>query len=59
MIPLVGVPKSIAEYLEQYRERFKRQKVFETVCRFVTGLILSPNKTLESIHYILELLMPA
>ncbi len=26
MIPLVGVPKSIAEYLEQYRKLFKRKK---------------------------------
>ena len=50
MIPLVGVPKSIGEYLEQYRELFKRQKGFETVSRFITGLILSPNKTLEGIH---------
>jgi hypothetical protein len=50
MIPLVGVPKSIGEYLEPYRELFKRQKGFETVSRFITGLILSPNKTLESIH---------
>jgi hypothetical protein len=50
MIPLVGVPKSIAEYLEQYRELFKRQKGFEIVSRFITGLILSQNKTLESIY---------
>ena len=50
MIPLVGVPKSIAEYLEKYRELFNRQKGFETVSRFITGLILSPNKTLEGIH---------
>ena len=50
MIPLIGVPKSIAEYLEHYRELFKRQKGFETVSRFITGLILSPNKTLEGIH---------
>ena len=50
MIPLVGVPKSIGEYLEQYREVFKRKKGFEIVSRFITGLILSPNKTLESIH---------
>ncbi len=50
MIPLVGVPKSISEYLEQYRELFKRKKGFEIVSRFITGLILSPNKTLESIH---------
>ena len=50
MIPLVEVPKSIAEYLEQYKELFKRKKGFEIVSRFITGLILSPNKTLESIH---------
>ncbi len=50
MIPLVEVPKSVAEYLEQYRELFKRKKGFEIVSRFITGLILSPNKTLEGIH---------
>jgi hypothetical protein len=50
MIPLVGVPKSIAEYLEKYRELFQRQKGFEIVSRYITGLILSPNKTLEGIH---------
>jgi hypothetical protein len=50
MIPVVGVPKSIAEYLEQYKELFKRKKGFKIVSRFITGLILSPNKTLESIH---------
>ena len=33
MIPLVGVPKSVAEYLEQYRELFKRKKGFEIVSR--------------------------
>ncbi len=50
MIPLVGVPKSIAESLEKYRELFPRAKGFETVSRFITGLILSPHKTLEGIH---------
>lgn len=50
MIPVVEVPKSIAEYLEKYRELFNRQKGFETVSRFITGLILSPNKTLEGIY---------
>ena len=50
MIPLVGVPKSIAESLEKYRELFNREKGFEIVSRFITGLILSPNKTLEGIH---------
>ncbi len=50
MIPLVRVPKSIAESLEKYRELFPRAKGFETVSRFIIGLILSPNKTLEGIH---------
>ncbi len=50
MIPLVGVPKSIEKSLEKYKGLFKRKKGFETVSRFITGLILSPNKTLEGIH---------
>ena len=47
MIPLIKVPTSIAQYLEKYRKLFHRQKGFETVRRFITGLIISPNKTLE------------
>jgi hypothetical protein len=27
-----------------------RQKGFEQVCRYISGLLLSPNKTLEGIH---------
>ena len=50
MIPIIKVPKSNAKNLEKYREIFKRKKGFETVSRFITGLIISPNKTLEGIH---------
>ena len=39
MIPLIGVPRSIAEYLEQYRELFNRKKGFETVSRCLDEVV--------------------
>ena len=50
MLPLVGVPPTIAAELKAYREVFCRQEGFEQVSRYVSGLLLSPNKTLEGIH---------
>ena len=50
MLPLVGVPPTIAAELKAYREVFCRQEGFEHVSRYVSGLLLSPNKTLEGIH---------
>ena len=48
--PSVGVPPTIAKFLCQYRELFGREKGFDQVGRYISGLLLSPNKTLEGIH---------
>ena len=50
MGPLVGVPETIRRGLAPYREVFCRAEGFEHISRYVTGLILSPNKTLQGIH---------
>lgn len=50
MMPLVGVPETIRDGLAPYRDVFCRVEGFEHVSRYVTGLILSPNKTLQGIY---------
>jgi len=50
MLPIVGVPESLCQGLAQYRDLFCREAGFNHVSRYVTGLILSPNKTLQGIH---------
>lgn len=50
MIPLVGVPQTIAKQLSPYRGVFCRAAGFEQISRYVSGLILSENKTLQGIY---------
>jgi hypothetical protein len=50
MLPLVGVPETIRTGLRPYRDLFRRAEGFEYVSRYVTGLIVSPNKTLQGIY---------
>ena len=50
MVPLVGVPETIRRGLAPYREVFCRAEGFDHVSRYVTGLLLSPNKTLQGIY---------
>lgn len=50
MLPLVGVPPTIAAGIKNYREVFCREAGFEHVSRYVSGLVLSPNKTLQGIY---------
>ncbi|MBD3182862.1 hypothetical protein GF312_11265 [Candidatus Poribacteria bacterium] len=50
MLPIIEVPKTIALGMENYREVFCRDEGFEYVSRYVTGLIVSPNKTLQEIY---------
>jgi hypothetical protein len=50
MLPMVTVPETIRAGLTPYREVFCRATGFEHVGRYVTGLILSPNKTLQGIY---------
>jgi hypothetical protein len=50
MLPITEVPKSIASGMSNYRNVFHREEGFEHVSRYVTGLIISPNKTLQGIY---------
>jgi len=50
LLPLVGVPELIAAGLKSYRDLFCRAAGFDHVSRYVTGLLLSLNKTLQGIY---------
>ena len=50
MFPIVAVPEIIRQGLAPYRPLFCREAGFEHIGRYVTGLILSPNKTLQGIY---------
>ena len=47
MLPIGTIPETIRTGLAPYREGFCRAQGFAHVGRYVTGLILSPNKTLQ------------
>lgn len=50
MIPLVSIPQTISTALSGYRSVFCRTAGFEHVSRYISGLLLSPNKTLQGIY---------
>lgn len=50
MLPLVEIPDTIGRGLAPYRSLFCREAGFEHIGRYVSGLILSPNKTLQGIY---------
>jgi hypothetical protein len=50
MLPIVEVPAIIQKGLRPYRDLFGRAEGFEHVSRYVTGLLVSPNKTLQGIY---------
>jgi hypothetical protein len=50
MLPIVGIPETIRQGMAPYRGVFCRDAGFEHVSRYVTGLVLSPNKTLQGIY---------
>lgn len=50
MVPFIGVPNTIAKGMRAYREVFCRAEGFEHVSRYISGLLLSENKTLQGIH---------
>jgi hypothetical protein len=50
MLPKVGVPETVRKGLRSYRDLFRRDEGFEYVSRYVTGLLVSPNKTLQGIY---------
>ena len=50
MLPMVEVPGTIRNGMLNYRDVFCRDEGFDHVSRYVTGLIISPNKTLQGIY---------
>jgi hypothetical protein len=50
MLPITEVPQSIASGMSNYGNVFCKDEGFEHVSRYVTGLIISPNKTLQGIY---------
>ena len=48
--PLVGITPTIQQFLAAYREVFCRNAGFEHVSRYINGLLLSANKTLQGIY---------
>jgi hypothetical protein len=50
MLPIVCVPETIRHGLAPYRDVFCRLEGFDHISRYVTGLILSPKKTLQGIY---------
>jgi hypothetical protein len=50
MLPIVGVLATIAAGMKNYRDVFCRDEGFEHVSRYVSGLVLSPHKTLQGIY---------
>jgi hypothetical protein len=49
MLPLTGIPETIARGMASFRDLFCRTQGCEHVSRYVTGLILRPNKTWQGI----------
>ena len=50
MFPLVGIPSSIISRLKGYRRVFCREAGFKHISRYISGLLLSSNKTLQGIY---------
>src|SRR5215471_4775900 len=50
MLPITRVPELSAKGMAKLRSLFCRDEGFEHVSRYVTGLILSPNKTLQGMY---------
>ena len=49
MCPIV-VPNFIKNKMSEYRNVFCKDSGFEHILNYITGLILSPNKTLQGIY---------
>lgn len=50
LMPIVAVPETIGRAMGEYREVFLREEGFEHIKRYISGLILSPNKTMAGIY---------
>ncbi len=50
MVPITAPPNSVKAFLRNYRDVFCRDEGFEWISRYVTGLLISPNKTLQGMY---------
>ena len=50
MFPILEIPPVVSDMFSQYREVFCREAGFDWVSRYVTGLLVSPNKTVQGIY---------
>ena len=50
MLAIIRVPEILAKGMESFRKSFCRAEGFEHICRFITGLSLRPNKSLQEIY---------
>ena len=50
MLPIVDIPKIVKESMKSHRKIFCREEGFGDVQRYISGLLLSPNKTLQGIY---------
>ena len=50
LLPLVGIPNTIQTALSAYRQVFCREAGFGHISRYISGLLLSANKTLQGIY---------
>ena len=50
MFPIIEIPSVVSDVFNQYRDVFCRAEGFDWVSRYVTGLLMSPNKTLQGIY---------
>lgn len=50
MLPLVGIPETVAQFLKQYRKVFFRAAGFKHISNYINGLLMSSNKTLQGIY---------
>jgi len=50
MVPFIEVPNMIAKGMSAYRDVLCREAGFEHVSRYLSGLLLRENKTLQEIH---------
>ena len=50
MLLIVGIPATVHQGMAPYRDLFCRDQGFEHIERYVTGLLLSPNQTLQGMH---------
>lgn len=50
MLPLIGIPATVARFLKPYRQTFRKEAGFQHLSRYMNGRRMSPNKTLPGIY---------